>query len=92
MARMQSLVQWDSRRDEDQEVLADLCTHPPKERGRRLRQLALKGLRAERGGIAFIDETPRAVNEGARVEGSADQVDPMDDDFFGGMLDNLEDS
>lgn len=53
MIRVQSLIQWDVRRGGDVEVLGDLKNRPARDRGRRLRELALLGLLAERHGFVI---------------------------------------
>ena len=94
MARVQSLVQWDPRRAPDAEVLADLCTHPARDRGRRLRELALLGLRAERGGGSLV-QTPGlfgspSPDTASRQATHPAPVDSILDDLFGDMLSNLD--
>ena len=56
MIRAQSLIQWDVRRGGDVEVLGDLKSRPARDRGRRLRELALLGLLAERRGFQLGGE------------------------------------
>lgn len=89
MKRPQTLVQWDPRRLEDAEILADLFSHAPRYRARRLRELALLGLRAERGGVAL---TPPASPASPPAPPTPALASPMGelDDFLGGLLSSLE--